>query len=90
LLTIPALALLLKGHRLVGGAASCLTCLIVLSTNNLYAKLVRTIDLLIGRSSVIPVGRLAPLVVTLLAITYVVMYVFQNRNESDLPRSVSA
>jgi hypothetical protein len=90
LLTIPALALLLKRHRLVGGAAACLTCLIVLSTNNLYAKLVRTIDLLIGRSSVIPVGRLAPLVVTLLAITYVVMYVFQNRNESDLPRSVSA
>ena len=90
LLTIPALALLLKGHRLVGGAAACLTCLIFLSTNNLYAKLLRKIDLLIGGSPVIPVGRLAPLVVALLAITYVVMYVFQNRDESDLCSSVSS
>jgi hypothetical protein len=90
LLTVPALALLLKGRRLVGGAATGLTCLIFLSTNNLYAKLARKIDLFIGSSSVIPVERLAPVVVTLLAITYVAMYVFQNRNESNLPGDVRA
>ncbi len=89
LLTIPALALLLKRHRLVGGAAACLTCLIFLSTNSLYVKVVHKIDLLISGSSVIPFGRQAPLVVTLLSIIYVGIYVFQNQNESDPGSTVS-
>ena len=89
LLTVPALVLLLKRHRLVGTAAACLTCLIFLSTNNLYIKFARKIDLLIGRSSTIPVGRQAPLVVLLLAIICVVIHIFQNQNELDLRRSVS-
>jgi hypothetical protein len=90
LLTIPALVLLLKRHRLAGGAAACLTCLIFLSTNNLFATFIRKIDLLIVKSSVTPVGRQAPLVVLLLAITYVVIYVFQSKNESDVRSSSGA